>query len=160
MNKTKSVPSNGRSDKKNRCKDAHNDFSHRTCDFRLLNKMQLIFSWALRVHEKILIFSGIFRAFSFVFCIGMLTWETSLNQIKRESVVKLTVKLEKSTKAPNVCSCLVVCICYPINQLRPNSCFFYFIEGTKLMTGIKKFWVQNFAVFFQDFSFWPKFIKK
>ena len=43
--------------------------------------MQSIFSWAPRVHEKILIFSGIFWAFSFVFQICMFPYETSFNEL-------------------------------------------------------------------------------
>ena len=53
-----------------------------TFDFLFLNIMQWIFSWALRVHEKILTLSGCIWAFSVGFWICVFPSEASFNEIK------------------------------------------------------------------------------
>ena len=105
--RTKISPSKGSSDEKLHCEVIHSDYYLRTFDFPFPNVMQSIFSWALRVHEKILIFSGDLWAFSFVFLIYMFTYETRFNEIERVSWAKLTVKVHESNNAAHLCSSFI-----------------------------------------------------
>ena len=156
--KTKFSPRNC-SSHKSFCEVIHIDFCLRTCDFRRLNLMQSIFSWALRVHEKIFIFSGIVWAFSLVFCTCKFTCDVSFNELKQASVVKLTVKLQKSNNATNLCSSFIQFSWYFPNQLTTNNCSFIVSKKQSWQR-----WAETSCPkknqFFQVFSsVWTKFIK-
>ena len=135
------------SSRKSFCEVIHIDFCLRTCDFRCLNLMQSIFSWALRVHEKIFIFSGIGWAFSFVFCTCKFTCEVSFNELKQVSVVKLTVKLQKSNYATNLCSSFIQFSWYFPNQLTTNNCSFIVSKKQSWHRWAKNFVSQKKSVF-------------
>ena len=121
--------------------------------------MQSIFSWALRVHEKIFIFSGIVWAFSFGFCTCKFTCDVSFNELKQASVVKLTVKLQKSNNATNLCSSFIQFSWHFPNQLTTNNCAFIVSKKQSWHR-----WAETSCPkknqFFQVFSsVWTKFFK-
>ena len=73
---------------------------------------------------KNLYFSGIVWAFSLVFCTCKFTCDVSFNELKQASVVKLTVKLQKSNNATNLCSSFIQFSWYFPNQPTTNNCAF------------------------------------
>ena len=105
---------------------------------------------------KIFIFSGIVWAFSFVFWTCKFTCEVSFNELKQASVVKLTVKLQKSNKATNLCSSFIQFSWYFPNQLTTNNCSFIVSKKQSWHR-----WAENFVsqknISFS--KFFPQFVR-
>ena len=89
-------------------------------------------------------------AFSFVFQICMLTYETRFKEIKRVTWAKLRLELQKSNNAAKLCSSFIRFRCFSSNQLTKNNYSFFLLkeqswwQGTENCVSRKNFKKSKF----------------